>query len=177
MVNIFKLIRFIYFDTIQHILSFIPNIIGKYIRRFFYKLHLAKCGNNFSTGVLVRLQSPEAIYVGNNSGFSDRCWVAANSDVNGSITIGNNVLIGPGTLIHSGNHNYKNKKIPIRHQGFQFASIVIKDDVWIAANCTILAGVTIGKGAVVAAGSVVTKNIEPYTVVGGIPAKVISKRE
>ena len=93
------------------------------------------------------------------------------------IIIGNDVLIGPYTVINSGNHNYSNPDISIREQGHIFKPIVIEDDVWIGANSSILAGVTIGKGAVVGAGAVVTKNVNPYTVVGGVPATFIKERK
>lgn len=93
------------------------------------------------------------------------------------ITIGSNVIIGPYTVINSGSHNYRDPDILIRDQGHKMAPIIIDDDVWLAAHVTILPGVTIGKGAVVAAGAVVTKDVEPYSVVGGVPAKRILSRE
>ena len=104
-------------------------------------------------------------------------WIASNKHKKGSIRIGNNVLIGPYSILHSGNHKFKNPNISINKQGFEFDEIVIEDDVWIAARCTILSGVTIGRGSVIAAGSVITKDIPPFSVVAGVPGKIISKRE
>ena len=77
----------------------------------------------------------------------------------------------------TGNHKFKDPNILINKQGFEFDKIVIEDDVWIAARCTILSGVTIGRGSVIAAGSVITKDIPPFSVVAGVPGKIISKRE
>lgn len=99
-----------------------------------------------------------------------------NSVVNGAhlsvskeIRIGKNVNIGPYSVLIDDDFH----KIPGLPNQVQKAPIIIEDDVWIATRCTVMKGVTIGKGAVVAAGSVVTKDVEPYTIVGGIPAQVI----
>lgn len=177
MKNIFKRINYEIFETLQLVFAYFPGTIGVYIRKFFYKLYLNKCGKNLSTGIGIRIQCPNYVSFGNNCGLNDYCWIAANSNQGGKIKFGNNVLIGPKCVFHSGNHVFKNKTKLIIEQGFIFNEIIVEDDVWIAANCTILSGVKIGKGAVVAAGSLVNRNVEPYSIVAGIPAKIISKRE
>ena len=79
-------------------------------------------------------------------------------------------------ILHSG-HNFESKEITMRFQGEKFyPKTIIEDDVWIGARSIINAGKKIGKGAIVAAGSVVTRDVEPYTIVGGNPAKTIKKR-
>jgi len=165
------------FELFETLLSAFPGTLGKLLRRGFYKLYLKKCGNNFNTSLRVKLQVPENIIVGNNVGFNYGVWIAANRHKDGGINFGNNVLIGPYTIIHSGNHKYKDTTLPIYKQGYEFKTINIEDDVWIAAHCTILSGVTIKKGAVIAAGSVVTKDVSPYSIVAGVPARVISHRD
>jgi len=95
----------------------------------------------------------------------------------GKIKIGNNVLIAPGVKINSRNHNFSEKNTLISKQGYTYSNIEIEDDVWLAANVLILPGVTIGKGAVVAAGSVVVKDVAPYSVVGGVPARQLTSRK
>ncbi len=95
----------------------------------------------------------------------------------GGITIGARTLIGFRTQIISGNHVIPPGKQRIFDSGNDRRPIVIGEDVWIGGNCLITAGVTIGEGAVVAGGSVVTRNVEPFTIVGGIPAKLIRRRE
>jgi acetyltransferase-like isoleucine patch superfamily enzyme len=96
---------------------------------------------------------------------------------NGNLRIGNYVMIAGGTMIIPSNHVFKDKNTPIALQGYENKGIIIEDDVWIGHGCTILDGVAIGKGSVIAAGSVVTQNIDPYSIVGGVPAKLIKKRE
>jgi galactoside O-acetyltransferase len=169
-------ILFELYEFFETIFSCVPGTLGNFIRGVFYTRCFKKAGNGFRAGLRVKIQVPENISIGNNVGFNYGVWVAANRKEAGAIEIGNNVLIGPYTILHSGNHKFSNPLLPIYKQGYEFSKIKIEDDVWIAARCTILAGVTIGKGAVVAAGSVVIRNVEPFTVVGGVPAKVIAQR-
>ena len=110
--------------------------------------------------------------------------IGENCDINpytiiyghGGTIIGNNVLIAGHCMIIPSNHNFGRKDIPIIQQGNNSKGIVIEDDVWIAHGCTILDGVIIGKGSIVAAGSVVNKSIPPYSIVGGVPANVLKTR-
>jgi len=90
--------------------------------------------------------------------------------------IGNNVLIAGHCMIIPANHVFSRTDLPINQQGTSSKGIIIEDDVWIAAGCQILDGVTIGQGSIIAAGSVVNKSVEPYSIVGGVPAKLIKKR-
>jgi acetyltransferase-like isoleucine patch superfamily enzyme len=92
------------------------------------------------------------------------------------LSIGNNVLIAAHCVIVPANHIYQRTDIPINMQDVESKGVIIEDDVWIAAGCQVLDGVTIGKGSIVAAGSVVNKSVEPYSIVGGVPAKLLKKR-
>lgn len=89
--------------------------------------------------------------------------------------IGKFVSIAPNVVIVGSNHNYKEHSL-IKKQGLSSKGIEIGDDVWIGANATILDGVSIGDGCVVAAGAVVTKSIPNYSVVAGVPATIIKSR-
>lgn len=93
----------------------------------------------------------------------------------GPVTIGNNVIFAQNVVASGLNHEYKDITIPIHQQDVTKAQITVEDDCWIAANVVITAGVTIGKHSVIAAGSVVTKDIPPYTVAAGNPAKPIKQ--
>lgn len=95
----------------------------------------------------------------------------------GGVEIGNAVRIATHTVIVPANHVFDNPDIQIREQGIESKGIRVEDDVWLGAGVYVLDGVTIKKGAVVAAGSVVTKNVPKYAVVGGVPARVIKWRK
>ena len=95
----------------------------------------------------------------------------------GKILIGNNVLIGPNTVLRSNNHSFENKNKPITEQGMNDGEIFIEDDVWISSNSVILPNCKIGKGAIIAAGAVVTNNVDSYSIVGGVPAKELNRRD
>nr|WP_197411258.1 acyltransferase [Colwellia sp. TT2012] len=93
------------------------------------------------------------------------------------VTIGNDVLIAPNVSLLSRMHEFERTDIPMSLQGYRAEkAVVIEDDVWLGRNVTVLPGVTIGKGAIVAAGAVVTKDVAEFSIVGGVPAKIISKR-
>jgi maltose O-acetyltransferase len=95
----------------------------------------------------------------------------------GGICIGSHVGIAAGVRMYSVNHRYKDPTRLYSAQGYNRATIIVEDDVWIGTNAVIVAGVRLRRGTVVAAGAVVTKDTEPYSVVGGIPAKVIGRRD
>ncbi len=91
----------------------------------------------------------------------------------GGVVIGDRVYTSPFTQIIAVNHVFDDPNRPFVEQGITAEGIVIEDDVWLGAGAIITDGVRVGKGAVVAAGAVVTKDVAPHTVVGGVPAKVI----
>ncbi len=99
------------------------------------------------------------------------------AEKNSKIIFGDNVLVGPGAKLFSGNHGMIQNGIPMVYQQRTEADIVIGNDVWIGANSVVTSGVTIADGVVIAAGSIVTKDVPQYCVVGGIPAKLIKKRD
>ncbi len=118
-------------------------------------------------------EAGEGLFLGDNSNIGAYSYVGCS----GLITIGKNVMIGPRVNLMGENHNFDETNISMKSQGVNRSPIVIEDDVWIGANCTILAGVTIKTGAVIAAGAVVTKDVEEFSVVGGVPAKLIKTRK
>lgn len=163
------------YTWLEFFLSLIPGFIGFRVRRLFYKQFFSYQGKNFNISQWGKIQQPSAISIGNNVGFNDRIWLAANIK-GGQITIGDDTIIGPNCVIHSGNHVFTDKDNLIRKQGYIFKPIIIGNDVWIGANVTILQGVEIGNGVIIAAGSVVTKNMDPFSIYGGVPAKKIKNR-
>ena len=95
----------------------------------------------------------------------------------GGVRIGNHVQIGPNLLISSENHVFGAVNHRIDEQGVDRLEVEIQDDCWVGSNVTLLAGVTVATGSVIAAGAVVTKSLPPNSVIAGIPAKVIKRRE
>jgi maltose O-acetyltransferase len=93
------------------------------------------------------------------------------------ITIGNYVIIGQHAILITDNHNYEDPEKLMILQGSTNKKIVVEDDVWIGSRVIILPGILIGKGSIIAAGAVVTKNVSPYSVMGGVPAKLIKMRK
>jgi len=110
------------------------------------------------------------IRIGNYSELGQHCLIHS------SVTIGSKVIMGPGVKIYSRNHRYEDVSRPIADQGKRQLKTYVGDDVWIGANVVILPGVTVGDHSVIAAGAIVTKDVEPFSVVGGNPAKLIKKR-
>ena len=136
-------------------------------------------GDNFSihrnsiiecTGVINDLG--ESLTIGNNVGIAQNCFI----QVRGIVTIGDNVIFGPGVSVFSENHNFADLNKYINEQGVSRKGIVIEDGVWLASGVRVLDGVIVGKNSVVAAGAVVTMDVPPYSIVGGIPAKIIKNR-
>ncbi len=114
----------------------------------------------------------EGLVLGNHSNIGPYNYIGCS----GKITIGNHVMLAPRVSIYAENHLFDHTNITIKEQGVKRMDVTIEDDCWIASNVVILAGVTIGKGSVVAAGSVVNENIPPYSVAAGVPARVIKSR-
>ncbi|MBT2718164.1 acyltransferase [Bacillus sp. ISL-57] len=138
-------------------------------------LRIAKIKRGLNTRIYynVLVKEPHNISIGDDTFINNGCllWGAPK----GKIVIGNDVLFGPSVKIIASNHGTSKDNL-VRKNPWDDGDIIIEDDVWIGANTVVLKGVKIGKGAVVAAGAIVNKDVEPYTIVGGIPAKKIKDR-
>lgn len=136
-------------------------------------------GNNSSIGVFSRVivssgyqNLGEYIRIGNNVGVGGY----SNLGGSGGVCIGDNTIIGPYFSAHPENHIFEDINKEIRLQGTQRAAIIIEENCWLGAKVTVLAGVTIGKGSIIGAGAVVTKNIPEYSIAVGNPAIILKKR-
>jgi len=195
--NLRKIIKREIKEWLEFLFRNIPGGIGFYIRSFYYQKRMLKIfrENRFEVGI--RMECPKNIELGSNSYFGHNCKIFAsesskvkigskasiNSNVminargKGRIIIGDNVLIGPNVVLRSNNHSFETTKMPIIDQGMNEGEIIINDDVWIGSNAVILPNCKIGKGVIIAAGAVVTSDVESYSVIGGVPANLIKKRD
>lgn len=145
----------------------IPHISSWKCRKAFMNFVKMRIGDGAFIMKHNYIITPQRLRIGNHSHINRNCTL----DARGTITIGDNVSISHGVAIMTGSHdknspNFQAKFLPIR----------IDDYAWIGVNATILQNIHIGKGAVVCAGAVVTHDVKPYTIVGGIPAREIGKR-
>lgn len=163
------------FDFVEWVVALLPRHPGPYaaIKRWLLNRAGAQIGHNVHIYPGVRIFVPRGLTIGNNVSISSYVVITTA----GTVRIGNNVLIGYDAKILSANHRIPEGRGIIFGAGHDCKPVIIEDEVWIGANAVVLPGVRIGRGAVVAAGAVVTKDVAPFTIVGGIPAKLIRERE
>lgn len=146
------------------------NFCGKQLRNFSCKLFFDKCGK--------KINIDRNATIGNHIVIGDYSGIGKNSVISDYVKIGDYVMMGPECLIYTRNHNFSSVNVQMCKQGFNnYKPVVIGNDVWIGGRVIILPGVKIGDGSIIGAGSVVTKDVEPYTVVAGNPAKKIKNRQ
>jgi len=182
-------------EYITYFLFLFPGKFGGLLRYLWAKLFLKSCGVRVGIACGVKVKGANNITIMNKVKFDENCYLDArggnifignetmfnrcvyiNASIGGKITFGDDCIIGPNVIFRTANHNYMQTEIPIKEQGHETKNISVCDDVWVGAAAIILPGVTLGKGSVVAAGSVVTKTVPEYQVVAGNPARFIKKR-
>jgi len=140
--------------------------------RWLAKRKLARFGDGSSLRPFCYLVRTDRIEIGANVVIRPQTVLMANDIAR--ILIGDNVLIGSGAHFYSADHRFDRHDVPISEQGHSPAEdLIIEDDVWIGANVTLLAGVRIGRHSVIAAGSVVTKSVDPFSLYAGVPARKV----
>jgi acetyltransferase-like isoleucine patch superfamily enzyme len=112
------------------------------------------------------------LVIGDDVGIAQNCFI----QVRGRVTIGSHVMFGPNVSIFSENHGFSDLEIPMISQPTVRREVIIEDDVWLGTRSIILSGVRIGKGSIIAAGALVNRDIPPYSVVAGVPGKIIKSR-
>lgn len=189
-------IKRLLFQIYISILSSIPTEIGKRLRYIAYKSLFKKVNGKFSIDTGVTIMGFENITLGSNVAFMKNSYVYAhdggvlvigdnftmnsNSQLGasfGKIVIGDDCAIAPNCVLRASNHTFDNPDISFREQGHTYGEIILEDDVWVSSNCVITVNTKIRKSSVIGAGSVVVKDVESYSIMGGIPAKLIRKRK
>lgn len=136
-------------------------------------------GNNVKIGANSKIiitgslsQVGKGLWIGENTSFSENTFFGAA----GGIRIGADVIAGQNVRFHAENHNYSEKKIPVRLQGVNHKGIEIGSNVWIGAGAVFLDGAKVGDNSIIAANAVVQKKFPKNSIIGGVPAKIIGKR-
>ncbi len=174
MKNVIKGILVVSYETIMEIILGLPRYnLFLIIKKYFLIMVGAKIGTGVVIYPGVWISPGRNLIVGNNVDLAKDVLITTTGGVN----IGDRTLIGYRTQILSSNHTIPQIGEPFPISGDEHKPIFIGKDVWIGANCIITAGINIGNGVVVAAGSVVTKDVEDFAIVGGVPAKIIKKRQ
>lgn len=151
--------------------KYIPSPLGEPLRYIILKLTLKK-SSKLRVYEGVTIWYPYNVIIKRNVTLNEWVYISGY----GNVEIGSNVRIGHRTSIISSDHGFSDPDTPIYKQPLEKYPVIIGDDVFIGANVTILKGVTIGNGSVIAAGAVVTSDIPPYSIAGGVPAKVLASR-
>jgi acetyltransferase-like isoleucine patch superfamily enzyme len=171
--RIFKKIFTIIDKVYLSILTIMPGIFPFYnLRRLYFRKNGSVIANNVFISPNVRITGK--INIGDGTSIAQNCTL---SGENVGIFIGKNVMIAPGVVLVAFDHGHERIDIPMVSQPYVESPIYISDDVWIGSNCTITKGVNIGQGSIVGANSVVIHDVPPFSIVGGVPAKIIKYRQ
>jgi len=166
------LIKTLKYLILYHFLENKQIIFGHFLRKWLLPPFFKSCGENLQVRPRVHFECIENIELGNSVSFNYNCFINAYGD----LKIGNNCLIGPGVTIITANHYFKGYE-DIRSLGHNKRPVIIGNNVWIAANVTILPGVIIGDNVIIGAGSVVTRSVPSNKVIAGNPARQIGEND
>ncbi len=155
----------------QFVVGWVPGRTGRMLRGLAYGLIL-RSGGGMSIMEWTDIRNPARFRCGRRVSLGTGVTLFCS----GGLTIGSHVMLAPGVRIVTNGHRNERTDIPMRDQGIYEKPVMIGDDVWLGANVIVLPGVTIGRGAVVAAGSVITKDVPEFAIMGGVPARLIRLR-
>lgn len=147
---------------------------------FSCRVSLDRSGGGITIGDHFNAMGQDYLYANDNGSLTvgNHCSINTNVQLGasgGKIVIGDYVMIAPNVVIRAANHGMS-RDAAMRYQPHLYGEIIIEDDVWIGSNAVITSGVTLAIGTIVGAGAVVTKSTEPYSIVGGVPARKIGER-
>lgn len=158
---------------VQQLVSLLPDgKVGYTLRRWFYRGRLKSCGH-FAAMSGFKIFGTQTVSIGSRVTFNVGVVIDGS---HGEIRIGDDVLMGPYCVLRAADHGFDDVSRPIREQEYVSGTIIVEDDVWLGSHVVVKGGVTIGRGSVIGAHSVVTKDIPPYSVAIGVPARVATTR-
>ena len=188
--RMFEILKYEVSAWLEALIQCAPGRTGRAVRRFWFERHF-KHSDQLHIGTGCQFVESGSMSFYGRTFINDRCYFNAdggslaigdstafnngvhiNASCGGCLVIGAHCLIGPGVIMRTANHRFSRVDVNIQSQGHSYADITIEDDCWIGANVVILGGVHIGRGAVVGAGAVVTKDVPSMAIVMGVPAKV-----
>ncbi|WP_370591676.1 acyltransferase [Quadrisphaera oryzae] len=168
------LVACLYYGLLQHLPSSFAPIVGRHCSRaraWAVSCMAAKAGGDLDISRKVDIGLARNLSIGRGSG------LGIGVELHGPVVIGTDTMISPGVLIHTRNHAMTDVRQPMKYQGYgSVRPVTIGNDVWVGARAILLPGVSIGSGAVIGAGAVVSKDVPNYAVAVGNPARVVRSR-
>lgn len=167
---------FFYYSLAQHLpASYRYQPLGKFAkmcRAMACKRLFRACGERVNVERGANFYTGWEIEIGDDSSLGIDCMIPYD------LKVGKDVMMGPYVIVVGESHQFASRDVPMRLQGYKrYPPVRIEDDVWIGARVTILPGVVIGKGAIIGAGAVVTKDVPPYAICVGNPARILRFRD
>lgn len=182
-------------QMVKHVILQLPGRSGRILRGAQFAMSVSRCGARPVLGQGVEVTGGSSMEIGDNFVLNrhgalhslggrlrvgNNVAIGANSSVDssdgGSIVIEDDVIIAHNVVVRAADHRHDRLDVAIRYQGHEGGEIVIGEGVWIGANAAVMRNVHIGAHSIVAAGAVVTRDVEPFSIVGGVPARLLRKR-
>jgi len=155
------------------LLGKLPGSFGIAVRARLLPRFFGACGDSQTFQMNMRVTNPRKLRIGRRCNFGQGVFITAG----GGVTLGDYVGMGPESKIWSVNHRFDDPDTPWLEQGYEYKEVVIGDDVWIGANAFVMPGVEIGKGAIISAGTVLSKSVPAFSIVAGNPGRVVGWRK
>lgn len=162
---------FLLYSFLLNMIFFILDLMPHFLRFLLFKLFFKELGKKVMIDYKTFFRYMHKIKLGNNISINRGCEFFTSAHLKTEIVLKDNVTLSPNVKLYNAGHNYNFKNLPDTS-----GDIIIEEYVWIGANSIVLQNVKIGKYSIVSANSVVTKDVPAYSIVAGIPAKIIKKR-
>jgi acetyltransferase-like isoleucine patch superfamily enzyme len=156
---------------VESLLGWIPGRLGRMARRLAYRPFVSSAGG-LDVAELTHIRTPSGLRCGRRVSIGRLSQLTCS----GGLEVGDDVMIAQQVIIITNGHRFDDATTPMHGQGLYEDRVVIEDDVWLGAGAMIMPGVRVGRGAIVAGGAVVTSDVPPMAIVGGVPARLLRER-